>query len=134
VVSGNVSLYNDTDGRSAPPTPVVGCVGLVHDVHRVPAGWRRGDTVSVVRGASNTVLLGNDWLAFEAKLIGLVWCAAPGLSLVHDVSDGGLATAVREMAEWSGVSADIDVPDPGSVRFVLAGDHVPEFAEEVGRV
>ena len=29
VVSGNVSLYNDTDGRSIPPTPVVGCVGLV---------------------------------------------------------------------------------------------------------
>jgi phosphoribosylformylglycinamidine synthase subunit PurL len=134
VVSGNVSLYNDTDGRSIPPSPVVGCVGLVHDVRRVPAGWRRGDSVSVVRGASNSLLLGNDWLAFEAELIGLVWRAAPGLSLVHDVSDGGLATAVREMAEWSAVSADIDVPDPGSVRFVLAGDHVPDFAEEVGRI
>jgi phosphoribosylformylglycinamidine synthase subunit PurL len=134
VVSGNVSLYNDTDGRSIPPTPVVGCVGLVRDVHRVPRGWRRGDTVSVVRGPSNTVLLGNDWLAFEAELIGLVWGAAPGLSLVHDVSDGGLATALREMAGWSGVSADIDVPDPDTVRFVLAGNHVPEFAEEVGRI
>ena len=36
VVSGNVSLYNDTDGRSIPPTPVVGCVGLVADVRLVP--------------------------------------------------------------------------------------------------
>ena len=36
VVSGNVSLYNDTDGRSIPPTPVVGCVGLVPDVRAVP--------------------------------------------------------------------------------------------------
>ena len=36
VVSGNVSLYNDTDGRSIPPTPVVGCVGLVPDVRLVP--------------------------------------------------------------------------------------------------
>ncbi len=36
VVSGNVSLYNDTDGRSIHPTPVVGCVGLVADVRRVP--------------------------------------------------------------------------------------------------
>ena len=36
VVSGNVSLYNDTDGRSIPPTPVVGCVGLVPDVRFVP--------------------------------------------------------------------------------------------------
>jgi phosphoribosylformylglycinamidine synthase subunit PurL len=134
VVSGNVSLYNDTDGRSIPPTPVVGCVGLVPDVRRVPRGWRRGDKVGAVRGASNTVLLGREWLAFETELIGLVWRAAAGLSLVHDVSDGGLATALREMAEWSGVEADLDVPDPDTVRFVLAGDHVPEFAEEVGRV
>ncbi len=37
IVSGNVSLYNDTDGRSIDPTPVVGCVGLVPDVRRVPA-------------------------------------------------------------------------------------------------
>jgi phosphoribosylformylglycinamidine synthase subunit PurL len=134
VVSGNVSLYNDTDGRSIPPTPVVGCVGLVQDVRKVPRGWQRGDKVSVVRGSSNTVSLGKDWLAFEAELVGLVWRASPGLSLVHDVSDGGLGLALREMAEWSGVEAVIDVPDPDSVRFVLAGDHVPEFAEEVGQI
>ena len=42
VVSGNVSLYNDTNGRSIPPTPVVGCVGLVPDVRLVPRGWRGG--------------------------------------------------------------------------------------------
>jgi phosphoribosylformylglycinamidine synthase subunit PurL len=134
VVSGNVSLYNDTDGRSIPPTPVVGCVGLVPDVRRVPRGWRRGDNVSVVRGPSNNLLLGETELGFEAELIERVWRAAAGLSLVHDVSDGGLETALAEMAEWSGVSADLDVSDPGSVRFVLAGDHVPDFAEEVGRV
>ena len=134
VVSGNVSLYNDTDGRSIPPTPVVGCVGLVQDVRRVPSGWRRGDTVSVVRGASNNLLLGEIDLAREAELIGLVWRAAPGLSLAHDVSDGGLETALREMAEWSGVEAVLDIADPDTVRFVLAGDHVPDFAEEVGEI
>ena len=134
VVSGNVSLYNDTDGRSIPPTPVVGCVGLVQDVRRVPSGWRRGDTVSVVRGASNNLLLGEIDLAREAELIGLVWRAAPGLSLAHDVSDGGLETALREMAEWSGVEAVLDIADPDTVRSVLAGDHVPDFAEEVGEI
>src|SRR6185312_3114996 len=45
VVSGNVSLYNDADGASIPPTPVVGCVGLVADVRRVPGRWRLGDAV-----------------------------------------------------------------------------------------
>jgi phosphoribosylformylglycinamidine synthase subunit PurL len=134
VVSGNVSLYNDTDGRSIPPTPVVGCVGLVQDVRRVPSGWRRGDTVSVVRGASNNLLLGEIDLAREAELIGLVWRSAPGLSLAHDVSDGGLATALGEMAEWSGVEAVLDIADPDTVRFVLAADHVPDFAEEVGEI
>ena len=40
VVSGNVSLYNETGGRPIPPTPVVGCVGLVADLTRIPpAGW-----------------------------------------------------------------------------------------------
>jgi phosphoribosylformylglycinamidine synthase subunit PurL len=128
VVSGNVSLYNDTDGRSIPPTPVVGCVGLVPDVRSVPQGWRPGDIVSVVRGPSNTEL------DHEAELIGLVWRAAPELSLVHDVSDGGLETALREMAEWSKVDAELDVPDPDTVRFVLAGATVPDFAVEVGTV
>jgi phosphoribosylformylglycinamidine (FGAM) synthase-like enzyme len=137
VVSGNVSLYNDTDGRSIPPTPVVGCVGLVPDVRGVPQGWRRGDIVSVVRGPSNNLLLD---LEAEAELIRLVWAASAGLSLVHDVSDGGVETALAEMAEWSRVAsnnlllAEVHLPDPDSVRFVLAGDHVPDFAEEVGTI
>jgi phosphoribosylformylglycinamidine (FGAM) synthase-like enzyme len=59
---------------------------------------------------------------------------APGLSLVHDVSDGGLETALRDMAEWSGVETELDVPEPDTVRFVLAGASVPDFAEEVGRI
>jgi phosphoribosylformylglycinamidine synthase len=132
VVSGNVSLYNDTDGRSIPPTPVVGCVGLVPDVRRVPQGWRPGDKVSVVRAPSNTVLLD---LEAEADLIRLVWEAAPRLSLVHDVSDGGLEVALREMSEWSGVPSNTVLlgSDP-AVRFVLAGTTVPDFAEEVGQV
>jgi hypothetical protein len=102
----------------------------------------------VLRASSNTVLLGRDWLTLDTELIGLVWRAAPALSLVHDVSDGSLETALREMAEWSGVASQVggdrinpvptclfeDIADPDTVRFVLAGDHVPAFAEEVGVV
>jgi len=128
VVSGNVSLYNDTDGRSIPPTPVVGCVGLVPDVRRVPQGWRRGDKVSVVRGPVELDV------AAEAELIRRVWQAAAGLSLVHDVSDGGLETALREMADWSGVEAELEASDPKTVRFVLAGTTVPSFAVQVGEI
>ncbi len=132
VVSGNVSLYNDTDGRSIPPTPVVGCVGLVPNVHEIPQRWRPGDAVCVVRGPSNTVLLD---LEAEAALIRRIWQAAPRLSLVHDVGQGGFAAAVAEMAAWSGVAARI--ADAGEdVRFVLActPDAVPDFADQVGSV
>ena len=52
VVSGNVSLYNETDGRAIPPTPVVGCVGLVPDVREVPRGWAPGDRVWLLDGSS----------------------------------------------------------------------------------
>src|SRR4029077_10089282 len=41
-VWGNVSLYNETAGVPIPPTPVVGCIGLVRDVTEVPSGWRSG--------------------------------------------------------------------------------------------
>ncbi len=45
VVSGNVSLYNETNGRAIHPTPVVGAVGLVEDVRRVPTGWREATSL-----------------------------------------------------------------------------------------
>jgi phosphoribosylformylglycinamidine (FGAM) synthase-like enzyme len=88
VVSGNVSLYNETGGRPIPPTPVVGCVGLVHDVARIPDRWRAGDTVYLLRGAG-------------AELVRFVWEHAADFSLAHDVSDGGIALALREAATWS---------------------------------
>ena len=50
VVSGNVSLYNETGGAPIPPTPVVGCVGLVRDVTRIPDRWQSGDRVLLLRG------------------------------------------------------------------------------------
>jgi phosphoribosylformylglycinamidine synthase subunit PurL len=130
VVSGNVSLYNDTDGRSIPPTPVVGCVGLVEDVAAIPQRWRSGDAVSVVRLASNSLLLDQ-----ESELIRLVREATPALSLAHDVGTGGVSAAIAEMAAWSG--AEAEVGDPGEdVRFVLASapDAVPDWAERIGTV
>jgi phosphoribosylformylglycinamidine synthase subunit PurL len=104
VVSGNVSLYNDTDGRSIPPTPVVGCVGLVPDVRFVPGAWRSGDAVLLATAP------GELDLAAEAALVRFVWKAAPVLTLAHDVSDGGIEEAVREAEEYSGLSADVDIP------------------------
>jgi phosphoribosylformylglycinamidine synthase subunit PurL len=114
VVSGNVSLYNDTDGRSIPPTPVVGCVGLVEDVRLVPARWQQGDVVLLAQAPE-------DSLAAEAALIRFLWKAAPLLTLCHDVGYAGLEHALDECVRWSGRAADIDLPvEPARGAAILA--------------
>jgi phosphoribosylformylglycinamidine synthase subunit PurL len=127
VVSGNVSLYNETGGRRIHPTPVVGCVGLVADVRAIPGAWREGDVV-LLAGSPRLSLDGSEYqalygetggtpapleLAAEAALVGFLWRAAPVLSLAHDAAEGGLGVACAEAAIASGVGADIDLPsDP----------------------
>jgi phosphoribosylformylglycinamidine synthase len=124
IVSGNVSLYNDTDGQSIHPTPVVGCVGLVPDVRRIPSRWQPGDVILLV-SAGTPSLPGSELqarhgtvsgtpaqldLAAEAALVRHVHEAAPRCSLAHDVSDGGLAVALAEAAIHSGIGARLDLP------------------------
>ncbi len=121
VVSGNVSLYNETDGRAIPPTPVVGCVGLVRDVREVPRGWKPGDSVWLAEGD-------------EVELIRWLWQNACRFSLAHDVSGGGLGHALDEASRFSGhaFTAEGDAPY-GSV--ILAGER-PDWpgARELGTV
>ena len=115
VVSGNVSLYNETAGRAIPPTPVVGCVGLVPDVREVPRGWRPGDGVWLAEGD-------------EVELIRWLWRAAPRLSLAHDVSDGGLAHALAEASAFCGRPFAVDAEATyGSV--VVAAAERPDWPQ-----
>ena len=104
VVSGNVSLYNDADGVSIPPTPVVGCVGLVADVRGVPGGWQRGDAVLLAESPDGS-------LEAEAALVRFLWRATPHLSLCHDIGSSGIHGALAEAATWSGgLEADVEIP------------------------
>jgi phosphoribosylformylglycinamidine synthase II len=126
VVSGNVSLYNETDGRSIWPTPAVGCVGLVADVRTVPGTWRPGDAVYVV-GAPTASLDGSEYqarflggpagrpqeplLSLEAALVRFLWRAAPRLTSAHDAAEGGLAVALAESALAAGIGARVELDD-----------------------
>jgi phosphoribosylformylglycinamidine synthase subunit PurL len=121
VVSGNVSLYNETDGRGIAPTPVVGCVGLVPDVRAVPGRWHAGDVVLVAGTHDPEELLD---LRAEARLVEFLWRSAPLLSLAHDVSDGGLRVALAEAALWSGIGAEIDLPEGGTAVIACAPEDV----------
>ena len=138
VVSGNVSLYNETGGRAIHPTPVVGCVGLVADVRRVPATWREGDEIWLA-GAPELSLDGSEYqalyaepagrpppldLAAEAALITAVHGVAASCSLVHDAAEGGLAVCLAEAALASGIGADLDLPQDAVALFGEGGGQV----------
>ncbi len=138
VVSGNVSLYNETDGQAIHPTPVVGCIGLVADVRRVPSRWREGDAVCVA-GAPALSLDGSEYqarffggpagrppepdYAAESALVDFLWRSAPELSATHDAAEGGLAVALAELALHSGIGAELE----------LEGDALSWFGEGGGQ-
>src|SRR6202048_788335 len=126
VVSGNVSLYNESSGRAILPTPAIGGVGLVEDVYRTA-------TLSFKQPGEKILLIGKTagWLGqslYLRDICGREDGAPPPVDLaaerrngdfvrgliesravtaVHDVSDGGLAVALAEMAMAGGVGASI---------------------------
>jgi phosphoribosylformylglycinamidine synthase subunit PurL len=131
VVSGNVSLYNETNGQAIPPTPTVGGVGLLPDYDRRAGfgGLEPGDRILLVgetRGELGSSLylrelLGREDgapppvdLALEKKngdfVRGLIRSGA--VNVVHDLSDGGLICAAAEIALASGVGMNL-VSDTG---------------------
>ena len=127
IVSGNVSLYNETQGRGIPPTPSIGGVGIVDDVTKIA-------TLSFKAAGESIVLIGatRGWLGqscYLAEICGREEGAPPPVDLaaersagdlvrgligaghataVHDLSDGGLAVALAEMAMAGGVGATIE--------------------------
>ena len=126
VVSGNVSLYNETEAGAVYPTPVVGMVGLLHDVerHATPGFKREGDMVVVIGGGSHVSLAGSDYLEIVhgriagrppepdlkagKKTADLVReLVRSGLvDTVHDISGGGEIVAVAEMALAGGLGIE----------------------------
>jgi phosphoribosylformylglycinamidine synthase len=126
VVSGNVSLYNETNGQAIPPTPTVGAVGLMQD-YAARAGFsglKAGDSLVLI-GESHGELGSSLYLR---ELLGREDGAPPPVDLtaerrngdfvrglirsgqaqvVHDLSDGGLVCAAAEMALASGVGISL---------------------------
>jgi phosphoribosylformylglycinamidine synthase len=121
VVSGNVSLYNETSERSIPPSPVIGMVGLLDDLSkRCPAGFQEDGDLVFLLGETREELAGSEYLRLlGARLEGrppLVSLEMEGrlqaalldsiglrvLRSAHDVSDGGLLIALAESALFGG--------------------------------
>ena len=132
VVSGNVSFYNETEGRGILPTPVIGMLGLIDDVRRViqPGFKNPGDFVALL-GATGEDLAASEYAnvvqalaregvpaldldAERAVQLACLRAAQNGLlRSAHDCSDGGLAVALAECCFSSinhePLGADIDI-------------------------
>jgi phosphoribosylformylglycinamidine synthase len=146
VVSGNVSLYNETNGVGIPPTPAIGGVGLVPDVTKLA-------TIAVKRAGDVLILLGATrghlgQSLYQLHAMGKTSGAPPPVDLgdeikagrlireliregrvqaVHDVSDGGLLVAVAEMALAGGIGVSLRAPP------ARLAAHAYWFGEDQGR-
>ena len=134
VVSGNVSLYNETDGEAIQPCPVIGMVGLIDNwKHAVGAGFTAPDKALFVIG--QTAEMTDGWLGNSvfARVIAEREGGAPPpvdldkemahgqfvqaqieagqINAAHDIGDGGLLVAVAEMALSSNIGAALSHPD-----------------------
>ena len=138
IVSGNVSLYNETDGQAILPTPTIGAVGLIDHIDNAITGLARDGHVALLVGETKGHL---GQSALLAEVFSRVEGDAPPVDLeaeraagefilanrdhiraCTDLSDGGLALAAFEMAEASGVGVVIDTGDQGAL-----------FGEDQGR-
>jgi phosphoribosylformylglycinamidine synthase len=131
VVSGNVSLYNETQGRGILPTPAIGGVGVLEDAAQAIGLALRPDLDLVLIGATRGWLGQSLWLR---EVLGREQGAPPPVDLAaerrngdfvrarilsgqvaacHDASDGGLLVAVAEMAMGGGTGARLEAPPAG---------------------
>ncbi len=151
VVSGNVSLYNETDGRGIPPTPTIGGVGLIEDLaHTATIAFKAaGETIVLIgdtRGHLGASVYLRDVLGRREGAPPPVDLAAErrngdfvrGLivrgqvSACHDLSDGGLAVALAEMALAGEQGGTIEAPKGGNGA-TIPPIHAWLFGEDQGR-
>lgn len=147
VTGGNVSFYNQTGTTAILPTPVVGVLGLIDDVaRRIPTGigHTAGETL-ILLGDTHDELDGSIWaqvvhdhlggvpprvdLAREQELAAVLLAGSRDgmISAAHDLSEGGLAQAVVEMALAGETACRVLLPE-GADPFVAL------FSESTGRV
>ena len=134
IVSGNVSLYNETDGRPIPPTPTIGAVGLLED-HAALIGARAGEGQDAVLVGQTAGHLGRSALLeamgrddgppppvdldAERRHGEFVLAQAGAVAACADLSDGGLALAAFEMAAGSHLGVALF---PGDVATLFGED------------
>jgi phosphoribosylformylglycinamidine synthase len=138
VISGNVSLYNESFGAGIAPTPVVGMLGVIEGRTPTPSAFQGEGHIVALAGELSTIPDDLNGGTYLAALLGVVAGRPPQLDLereravqaftlaavdaglvasAHDCSDGGLAVALAECCMWSGLGFTADEAVAG-----MAGD------------
>ena len=150
ITGGNVSFYNETLGEGIYPTPVMGVVGILEDLHKAvgPHFREAGRALIVIRGSepgdASDVEAEFGSSEYAKEILGQIWGFPPSLELeqeaalqkaivkiidtglvdsVKDCSEGGLAVTLAECGFARGVGAKVDLSSFGLVpEFVLFGE------------
>jgi phosphoribosylformylglycinamidine synthase subunit PurL len=154
ITGGNVSLYNETDGKAIYPTPVIGVVGLLEHADRVLGRrFRRAGDEVVLLGEGRGELGGSEYLKVEHGMVRglppalnldverslqdlLVALATEGLiESAHDCSDGGLAVTLAECCFDTGaIGADVSISRTGISKNETLNTAAALFGESSSRV
>ncbi|MBI5728192.1 MAG: phosphoribosylformylglycinamidine synthase subunit PurL [Candidatus Magasanikbacteria bacterium] len=132
IISGNVSLYNETNDQPIPPSPVVACIGRLPDARRAITmhlkktgsllfliGERGDECGGSVYYALQGVLGANVPKPDAAKVQQEIWALTEAIDAgiilaAHDISDGGLATTLAEMSFRNKIGVEVEIP--GNLR------------------
>ena len=147
IIAGNVSFYNESKSGSIPPSPIVSCLGKLKNVKdSVSMNLQRPDSLLIMLGKRKDELGGSVFYSLQNELganvpkpnleeckkqiYAITDCAEKNLVLsCHDISDGGIATALTEMTFKNNIGIYVDIDskmEPYKVLFSETGGFILE--------
>ena len=151
IIAGNVSFYNESKNGAIPPSPIVSCLGRLKDVNKtVPAHFQKSDSIILMVGERKDELGGSVYYSvfdqlganipkpnleeMKNQIFALTDCIDDGLVLsCHDISDGGVASALSEMTIGNGIGCDVNIDSnlqTDKILFSETGGFVLEVSSE----
>jgi len=137
IIAGNVSFYNESKNGAIPPSPIVSCLGRLKNVHKtVPMHFQKSDSVILMAGERRDELGGSVYYSLydelganvpepnfedvKNQIYALTDCIDDYLILsCHDISDGGVASALSEMTFGNGIGCDVKIETDLSLDKIL---------------
>jgi phosphoribosylformylglycinamidine synthase len=127
IIAGNVSFYNESKSGAIPPSPIVSCLGRIQDINKtIPMCFQKSDSIILMVGQRKNELGGSvyyglynelgsnlpkpDLKEVKNQIFALNTCVEKRLvRSCHDISDGGISSAVSEMTFGNKIGCDIEI-------------------------